>query len=234
MAPRTEIFADPQDTALAAADWIAGLIAAHEGTFRIALSGGSTPRLLFGELSLRRIDWSKVVFYWIDERFVPHDHPDSNYRMAQETLLSHISVKPEQIRPMPVGGHADDAAALYEAELKDDYGAETLDPARPLFDLVLIGLGSDGHICSLFPNNPVLDEKTKWVAAVPTGRPEVRLTLTYPCVESSRITAFLVTGSDKAEAVRRVRAGDHDLPGGRLKPVGDVVWLLDQKAASLL
>ena len=233
-APRTEIFADPAALASHAADWIAGLIAGHEGSFRIALSGGSTPRLLFGELSLRPIDWSKVVFYWIDERFVPPDHPDSNLRMARETLLSRIDVKPEQIHPMPTDGDPGDAARAYEALLKADYGAETFDPARPLFDFVLLGLGGDGHICSLFPGSPVLEERTRWVAAVPTGRPEVRLTLTYPCVESSRVTAFLVAGADKAEAVAKVRAGDASLPGGRLKPQGELVWLLDSQAAKLL
>lgn len=233
-APRTEIFADPQEVALRAADWIAGLIAAHTGTFRIALSGGSTPRLLFAELSLRQIDWSKLAFYWIDERFVPHDHPDSNYRMAQETLLSHVPVKAEQIHPMPTDGDPEDAAARYEALLKAHYGSAALDMRKPLFDLVLIGLGSDGHICSLLPGSPILEEKTRWVAAVTKGRPEVRITLTYPSVESARISAFVVTGADKAEAVKRARDHDPAIPGGRLQPHGDIVWLLDQKAAALL
>lgn len=217
-----------------AADWIAGLITAQDGPFRIALSGGSTPRLLFGELSLRMIDWSKVEFYWIDERFVPPDHPDSNYRMAKETLLCHIPANPEDIHPMPTDGDPDGAARRYETLLRTAYGAETLDPARPLFDFVLIGLGSDGHICSLLPGSPVLEEKERWVAPVPTGRPEVRLTLTYPCVQSSRTTAFLVSGRSKATAVKRVREGDVSLPGGRLKPEGEVVWLLDRDAARLL
>ncbi len=233
-APRTDIFADPKELAVHAADWIAGLITAHEGTFRLALSGGSTPRLLFRELAGRKIDWRQVVFYWIDERFVPPDHPDSNLRMARETLLAHIAVTPEQIHPFPTDGDPDAAARAYEAQLKADYGADTFDPARPLFDFVLLGLGGDGHICSLFPGSPVLEERSRWVAPVPTGRPEVRLTLTYPCVESSRMTAFLVAGPDKADAVQRVRAGDASLPGGRLKPQGDVVWLLDREAARLL
>jgi 6-phosphogluconolactonase len=217
-----------------AADWIAGLIAAKDVPFRLALAGGSTPRLLYGELSLRMIDWSKVEFYWIDERFVPADHPDSNYRMASETLLRHIPADSEDIHPMPTDGDPDDAARRYEALLRTTYGAEALDPARPLFDFVLLGLGGDGHICSLLPGSPVLEEKERWVAPVAKGRPEVRLTLTYPCVQSSRVTAFLVTGRDKAEAVKRVRNGDTSLPGGRLKPDGEVVWLLDQDAARLL
>ena len=233
-APRTEIFADPHDLALSAADWIAGLIAAHDGAFRLALAGGSTPRLLYGELSLRQIDWSKVAFYWIDERFVPHDDPDSNYRMARETLLSHIRVRPEQVHAMPTDRLPDDAASAYEADLKRAYGADVLDPARPLFDFVLLGLGGDGHICSLLPGSPVLEETERWVVPVAKGRPEVRLTLTYPAVQSSRVTAFLVTGADKADAVSRVRKGDTSLPGGRLKPDGELVWLLDHEAAKLI
>jgi 6-phosphogluconolactonase len=210
------------------------LITPHEGVFRLALSGGSTPRLLFAELAQRKIDWSHVVFYWIDERFVPPDHPDSNLRMARETLLSHIKVPADHIHPMPTEGDPETAALRYEAELKAAYGANALDLRRPLFDFVLLGLGGDGHICSLFPGSPVLEERKRWVAAVPTGRPEVRLTLTYPCVESSRVTAFLVAGPDKADAVARVRAGDVTLPGGRLRPQGEVVWLLDSLAARLL
>ncbi len=232
--PRTETFSDPQEMAWRAADWIAGLIAAKDGPFRLALAGGSTPRLLYGELSLRMIDWSKVEFYWIDERFVPPDHPDSNYRMAAETLLRHIPAQPEDIHPMPTDGDPDDAARRYEALLRTTYRAEALDPARPLFDFVLLGLGGDGHICSLLPGSPVLAENERWVAPVAKGRPEVRLTLTYPCVQSSRVTAFLVTGRGKADAVKRVRAGDMSLPGGRLKPDGELVWLLDHDAARLL
>jgi len=101
----------------------------------------------------------------------------------------------------------------------------------PLFDLTLLGLGADGHTASLLPGQPVLEERKRWVAAVPQGRPEVRLTLTYPALESSRLTIFLVAGADKADAVARVRGGDTSLPAGRLKPSGDVVWLLDRAAA---
>ena len=146
---RAVIFPDPRELALRAADWIAGLIAAHDGPqFRFALSGGSTPRLLYTELSLRSIDWRKVAFFWIDERFVPPDDPDSNYRMARETLLSHIPAQAENIHPIPTDGEPDAAARAYENTLLQAYGADKLDPARPLFNLVLLGLGADGHICS--------------------------------------------------------------------------------------
>lgn len=231
---RTEIFADSHELAWRVADWMAGLIEAHDGPFRLALAGGASPRLLYGELSLRGIRWSKVEFFWIDERFVPHDHPDSNYRMARETLLYHIGARPDQIHSMPTDGDPNEAARRYEADLKAAYGADNLDRGRPLFDFTLLGLGSDGHICSLLPGSPVLEERNHWVAPVAQGRPEVRLTLTYPAVQSSRMTAFLVTGSDKADAVARVRQHDRALPGGRLAPEGDLVWLLDRDAARLI
>lgn len=234
-AARTEIFADPHELALHGADWIAGVIAASASSpFRMALTGGSSPRLLYGELSLRSIDWDKVELYWIDERFVPPDDPDSNYRMAAETLLSHIPVLPGNIHPIPTTGEPDACARAYEETLQLAYGAQVLDPGRPLFDLVLLGLGADGHICSLLPGSPVLEEKQRWVAPVAQGRPEVRITLTYPCVQSSRLTAFYVTGKEKAQAVKGARAGDSKLPGGRLRPEGELVWLLDRGAASLV
>jgi 6-phosphogluconolactonase len=231
---KTEIFIDAAQLASRTADWIAGLIVAKRGRFRIALTGGSTPRGLYSELASRDgVDWSQVEFFWGDERFVPHDHPDSNYRMARETLLSHIAVPPENIHPITGEGDPDAAARQYEAMLKRAYGSETLDPARTLFDLVLLGLGSDGHICSLFPGSPVLDEKQRWVVSVPKGRPETRITLTYPAIESSRMTAFVVTGAEKAQAVEAVRSGDQSLPGARLKPNGELIWLLDRAAAGL-
>lgn len=234
-APRTGIYDNPRELAFAGADWIAGLIAAHDGeTFRFALAGGGTPRWLYRELARRSVDWAKVSFFWIDERLVPPDDPASNLRMARETLLSRIPARPENIHPIPTEGEPDAAARAYEAVLREAYGADVLDPARPLFDLVLLGLGADGHICSLLPGSAVLEEKERWVAAVAEGRPEVRITLTFPSVQSSRVTAFLVAGRDKAEAVRAVRAGDESLPGGRLKPDGELVWLLDREAASLL
>jgi 6-phosphogluconolactonase len=233
---RTEIYDDPAQLAARAADWIARVIAAHDGSFRFALSGGSTPRALYRELATRShdaVDWKRVEFFWIDERFVPPDSADSNLHMARETLLAHIPALPANIHPIPTGGDPDAAARAYEATLKMVYGADALDPARPLFDLVLLGLGNDGHICSLLPGSPALDEKRRWVVAVTQGRPEVRITLTYPSVQSSRVTAFLVAGIDKAEAVRAVRAGDTTLPGARLRPEGELVWLLDRAAASL-
>ena len=233
---RREIFIDPSQLALRGADWIAGLIGAKDGTFRIALTGGSTPRELYRQLGARfrdLVDWTRVEFFWGDERFVPPDSPDSNYRMARETLLAQIPVPAANIHPIPTTGDPNDAARAYEATLQRVYGSQLFDRTRPLFDLVLLGLGDDGHICSLLPGSPALDERNRWALAVTKGRPEVRITLTYPPIESSRVTAFVVTGQEKAQAVHAVRAGDESLPGGRLRPQGETVWLLDRAAAGI-
>jgi 6-phosphogluconolactonase len=115
--------------------------------------------------------------------------------------------------------------------LKGIYGGETFDPSRPLFDVVLLGLGSDGHTASLLPGEPVLEERVKWVAAVTHGRVEPRITLSYPAIESSTAIAFLATGQDKAQTVRAVRAGDLSLPAARIQPRGEIVWFLDSAVA---
>ncbi len=118
----------------------------------------------------------------------------------------------------------------YERMLKSFYGAETLDPSRPLFDVQLLGLGPDGHTASLFPGTKVLDERKRWVAEVVGAKPETRITLTYPTLETSRLTSFLVAGADKREALTRVLAGDIELPAARLQPAGELVWYVDAQA----
>jgi 6-phosphogluconolactonase len=151
--------------------------------------------------------------------------------MAQETLLSRVPIPAANIHPIPFEGTSDDAARSYETTLQGIYGATTLDPARPLFDLNLLGIGPDGHTASLIPGEPVLDERERWVAAVDHGRPEPRITLTYPALESSRVIMFLAVGTEKTDAVRRARAGDPAMPAGRLKPHGELLWFLDRAAA---
>jgi 6-phosphogluconolactonase len=232
IAGQMEIFDDPEALSLHAAESIAEAMRACIAPYRLCLSGGSTPKAAYRLLARRGdLPWDCVEIFFGDERFVPHDHPDSNYRMAQETLLAGGNVQPRALLAMPTDGTPESCAEAYEEELRQQYGASILDPAVPLFDLMLLGLGSDGHTASLIPGQPVLEEKKRWVAPVPQGRDEVRLTLTYPALQSSRLTVFLVAGADKAEAVAKVRAGDAALPAGRLKPQGDVVWLLDRAAA---
>jgi 6-phosphogluconolactonase len=201
----------------------------------VSLSGGSTPKALFGLLASdefrHRVPWSEVAWYWGDERFVPHDHPDSNYRMTREAMLDHAPVPPQNVHPIPTDGPPEDAARRYEATLQTAYGATVLDSARPLFDVTLLGLGPDGHTASLLPGEPVLEERARWVAAVSHGRPEVRITLTYPAIDSSRHVAFLVTGHEKAAIFRAIRSGDRRAPAARVRPCGEIVWFVDRAAA---
>jgi 6-phosphogluconolactonase len=232
IAGQVEILDDPDALATRAASLIAGAITGCAAPFRLCLSGGSTPKAAYRLLARRNgLHWDCVEIFFGDERFVPPDHPDSNYRMVRETLLSGGNVRPRALLAMPTDGTPQSCAEAYEEELRQQYGASNLDPAVPLFDLMLLGLGPDGHTASLIPGQPVLEEKKRWVAPVPQGRDEARLTLTYPALQSSRRILFLVAGADKAEAVAKVRAGDATLPAGRLKPQGDVVWLLDRAAA---
>jgi 6-phosphogluconolactonase len=133
---------------------------------------------------------------------------------------------------MPTDTTPDDCAARYDALMKQKYGAQAFDPARPFFDVMLLGLGDDGHTASLIPGQPVLEERARWVAPVMHGRDEQRITLTYPALESSRTIAFLVTGADKAPTVARVRSGDTALPAARIRPHGETIWFLDSAAAA--
>jgi 6-phosphogluconolactonase len=230
-----EIFPDPLALAHYAAEWMTRAALAAPGPYRVSLSGGSTPKKLYGLLASdefrTRFPWSRVSWYWGDERFVPHDHPDSNYRMAREAMLANVPVPSENIHPIPTDGTPDDAAGRYERTLQEAYGAITLDARRPLFDLMLLGLGPDGHTASLLPGEPVLNERKRWVAAVSHGRPEVRITLTYPAIESSRRVAFLVAGEEKATIFSAIRAGDNQLPAARVRPVGELFWFVDRAAA---
>jgi 6-phosphogluconolactonase len=238
MAPaigRVEILPNPPALAHRVAEWMTQAALGAQGPFRVSLSGGSTPKALYALLAssefMARFPWPRVLWFWGDERFVPYDHPESNYRMTREAMLSKAPVPPENIFPIPTDGDPDDAARRYERTLQEAYGASTLDPQRPLFDITLLGLGPDGHTASLLPGEPVLNERKRWVAAVSHGRPEVRITLTYPPIDSSRQVAFLVAGQEKAAIFSKIRAGNSDLPAARVHPVGELIWFVDQAAA---
>jgi 6-phosphogluconolactonase len=230
-----EIFPDPLTLARHVAEWMTAAALAAKGLFRVSLSGGSTPKTLYELLASDefkdRFPWPIVSWYWGDERFVPYDDPQSNYRMTREAMLGKAPVPRENIHPVPVDGTPESAALRYEQTLQQAYGAATLDPARPLFDVTLLGLGADGHTASLLPGEPVLNERKRWVAAVSQGRPEVRITMTYPVIESSRRVAFLVAGREKAAILQRIRAGGSDVPAARVHPVGELFWFVDRAAA---
>ena len=234
MIGRMEVLADPPSLAQHVAEWLTALALAAPGAFRVSLSGGSTPKALYELLAsnafVGRFPWRRVHWYWGDERFVPYDHPDSNFRMTREAMLAKAPIPPENINPVPTDGDPDAAAARYQRTLQTAYGAEVLDPARPLFDITLLGLGPDGHTASLLPGEAVLEERQRWVAAVSHGRPEVRITMTYPAIDSGRHVAFLVAGKEKAAVLNAIRDGDRRLPAARVDPVGELVWFVDQAA----
>jgi len=235
MTGHIEIYSDPTALARHVAEWITSAAVAAKGSFRVSLSGGSTPKTLYQLLASdefrNRFPWQLASWYFGDERFVSYDSPDSNYRMVREAMFAKVSVPPENIHPIPVDGSPEEAAEQYERVLQRAYGATILDPARPLFDVMLLGLGPDGHTASLLPGEPVLEERKRWVAPVSHGRPEVRITMTYPVIESSQRVAFLVAGSEKQPIFRAIRAGGGQVPAARVRPVGELVWFVDRAAA---
>src|SRR5271165_1919987 len=230
------IFADPKALARDVAEWLCVLAQETDREFAICLSGGSTPRSLYERLAepavASRFPWSRVHWFWGDERFVPHDDPDSNYRMACEAFLSQVRDDSGNIHAVPTENLSpDQAAAAYEGMLKRFYGADKLESQRPIFDVTLLGIGEDGHTASLFPGQPALEEDRRWALAIVGARPETRITLTYPVLNSSRDVAFLATGEGKREVVARARAGDRTLPAARVHPVGRLHWFVDRAAA---
>ena len=233
---KVEVLADPDAVARRAADWILGIAGATQGAIAIALSGGATPQRLYRALAQPpyrdAIPWSRTHWFWGDERFVPHDDAQSNYRMVLEALLSHVPAPAMNIHAVQFEGVTPENSALaYERELKAFYGAERLDPVRPLFDITLLGLGPDGHTASLFPGTAVLEDLEHWSAAVIGAKAEPRITLTYPALESSRHTAFLVEGAEKRAIFSRLRRGDQALPAARLAPSGEFRAFADLAAA---
>jgi 6-phosphogluconolactonase len=233
--PIIEIADDAQALAELAADWLLAQAQAKSGTFSVALSGGSTPRRLYQLLASapRRelFPWNRTSWFWGDERFVPYDDPASNYLMVREAMLARAPVPPGNIHPMPTEGLAPDAAAsVYERTLKQFYGADDLAANKPLFDVVLLGLGTNGHTASLFPGMAVLQERRRWVGTMADPEAGIRLTLTYPALESCRETAFLVAGADKRAVLRQVLAGDASLPAAVLQPQGTLRFFVDRAA----
>jgi 6-phosphogluconolactonase len=231
------IFENDEALAHDVAEWLCGLAQASSGTFAVSLSGGSTPRRLYECLATpeiaSRFPWNRAHWFWGDERFVPHDHPDSNFRMAHDAFLSRVAVPACNIHAVPTEGVSPDQAAnAYEATLKRFYGADKLAADRPLFDVTLLGIGDDGHTASLFPGHPALQETRRWVVAVVGAKAEARITLTYPALDSSRDVAFVVTEREKRQVVARAQAGDRTIPAGVIRPVGQLHWFTDRAAAS--
>ena len=214
---------------------LARLAIAATGRFTMALSGGSTPKALFALLVDQPIDWAHVHVFWGDERCVPPDHADSNYRMAHEALLSKVALPAQNVHRMRGEIDPAQAARAYEAELRHIFGSIEW----PRFDLILLGLGTDAHTASLFPNTSAIHEATHWVVGHFVEKLQThRLTLTPPVINHAKQIIFLVAGTDKAAALRSVFEGPRDVdqfPAQVIEPLtGRVTWLIDEAAAVTL
>lgn len=208
------------------------------GRFTVALAGGSTPRrayeLLARDPFREQVPWQSTHIFWGDERCVPADDPRNNALMARQALLDHVPVPPEQIHPMVCNSSPLGAAVAYETLLRSIFTA-----GCPRFDLVLLGLGENGHTASLFPGTSVLDEQQRWVGEVYLAEEgQHRLTLTTAAINQAALVVFLVSGSDKAPILRKVLKGAQDprsIPAQLIKPVdGGLLWLVDRDAARQL
>lgn len=216
---------------------------AEEGAdrpFRIALSGGSTPQALYTLMAspayASRFPWGQTQFFVVDDRFVPYSHADSNGGMLQRLLFERVPVPKDNIFLMPDSGEPAEAARCYEATLRQATGLTHLPvagdaTARPLLDVCLLGMGTDGHTASLFPGQDVLANHTDWVSyCTPATAPHTRLTLTYPAIAASRHVIFLIAGADKQAMLARVRTQDSSLPTSAITALRDVTWYIDQAA----
>ena len=233
-----QIFPNSEALARAAAEhFVARCREAVErrGVFAVALSGGSTPKLLFELLAdpnepfRDQIPWSNIQFFWSDERHVLPDHPDSNYRMANEAMLSRVSVAKSNVHRVPSENpSADEAASEYEQTL-----IETTHQSLPQLDLILLGLGPDGHTASIFPGSDVLHETKRLVAAPWVEKFQTyRITMTLPLLNNGASVVFLVSGAEKAKIVKEVLEGPENYPAQAVKPAhGELLWMLDKDAA---
>ena len=240
-----EVLPDAEALALRAADvfaMAAQAAAAARGRFAAALSGGETPRALYRHLArqqfAQKVPWRRVLLYWGDERCVAPDDPASNYGMAREAFIKHVPIAAENVHRMQGESDPEAAALACEAELRALAKLERPASEVPIFDLVILGLGRDGHTASLFPHSSALDEEARFCVATeaPDGSP--RLTLTLPVINSARRVMMLVSGAEKAGMVAEVLEGfrlPKAVPAQAIAPVkGQLLWLLDEAAAAEL
>ena len=220
-----EIYSDANELALAAAEYF---VAQCPET--VALSGGSTPKAMFELLATETgVPWSDIHFFWSDERHVPPDHPDSNYRMANEALLSHVHTNVHRV-------HSENPDAAAAASDYEQTIIQVTKQTLPRLDLIFLGLGTDGHTASIFPGSEVLHETKRLVAAPYVEKfKSYRITMTLPLLNNGASVVFLVSGAEKAEIVREVLEGETKYPAQAVKPTqGQLIWMLDQPAAARL
>ena len=242
MSPQTRYFQNLDEMSMAAALFVAeaarGSVAAH-GAFTLALSGGNTPRRLYERLAqppfINALPWRQTHIFRGDERFAPRNHAENNAAMASRALLDHAPIPPQNVHPIPTDAETPEiAAAAYEAVLCGHL--RLFDPpsaAAPVFDLILLGMGEDGHTASLFPGSPALEERTRWVAAapIPPLAPFApRVTLTFPAINAAKSALFLISGAKKRAILQDIL--DHPdtardrYPAARVQPNGGCVWFV--------
>jgi 6-phosphogluconolactonase len=232
------VLSDAEAIADEAAKRLVARLAQADDRPAVCITGGDSPQRLFQLLAREpyrsRIAWSRAHWFITDDRFVPMNSPLSNIGMARRLFLDPVGTPDENIHAIPsTAGTVEEAARRYQSELKQFYGRDRFDRARPLFALVLMGLGPDGHTASLFPNAPALRERECWVLGVEKAgfSPFVpRVTLTFPALASTREMLFLVSGSEKRNILAQVLSGS-DLPASQAWSEGELVWLVDRAAA---
>uniref|UniRef100_A0A2P2QAY0 6-phosphogluconolactonase n=1 Tax=Rhizophora mucronata TaxID=61149 RepID=A0A2P2QAY0_RHIMU len=244
-----EVFDSEEDLSVSLAKYTADLsekFARERGSFTVVLSGGSlikSLRKLLEPPYIESIEWSKWHVFWVDERVVPKDHVDSNYKLAFDGFLSHVPILPGNVYAINDALSAEGAADDYETCLKNLVNARVIDVSPvtsfPKFDLMLLGMGPDGHVASLFPGHPLVNENQKWVTHIMDSPkpPPQRITFTFPVINSSAYIALVVCGSGKANAVQSALGKDQNsdvLPVQMVSPEGELKWFLDKDAASKL
>ncbi|GAB6059536.1 6-phosphogluconolactonase [Desulfonatronum parangueonense] len=233
-------FQEPDQAVAHAARLVASALSSMTGPkITLALSGGSSAARLFDKLAEQsgaNIPWERVVVCWVDDRFVPQDHPESNYGLARDRLLTKLPIRPDHVYPMPTTSSSPEQGAQdYEQTLRRLFDAPPDLPEQgdasnwfPRFDLLLLGMGPDGHIASLFPGKPALEERTRWVIGVPEPGMEPmipRITLTLPVLEHARNVIALITGAKKQAAFQEALTDPHStLPVARFAPQGRIAW----------
>jgi 6-phosphogluconolactonase len=225
------VFDDAAALATGAADLICERAAAATGSFVVALSGGSTPKPVYEHLATApwrdSLPWARAHWVVGDERFVPVDHPESNIGMIRRAMLDHVPAPAANIHAVPTEGTTPEAAAAAHAAVLE----RLRHPDGTLFDLNLLGMGDDGHTASLLPGEPVLQVQDRLVAVVPHGRDTIRITLTYPAVNASKLVVFLVAGAGKRAMLNTILSGGASVPAAAIRPMGEILWLVDRAAA---
>jgi 6-phosphogluconolactonase len=224
----------PRQLALLTASWFGELSCQRPGRIAICLCGGTTPTPLFEHFAdqdfARCFPWDRAHWFWGDERFVPYDHPASNFGLARRCFLDRVPAPPKSLHPIITADSSlDQAAAAYEDMLERFYGSREIAEDRPLFEFTFLGIGEDGHTASLFPGGAGLGRSKAWVVAVPDRSPQ-RISLTPTALNSSRHVAILATGRQKRSIIARVWTGDTTLPITRIHAAGRLHWFLDREA----